>query len=122
MTVGGNTAVANRMANAGRRLSQHFPYAFSQCLAEGSLYAKCIEANDVHNVRKDVTNTSTEDTAHTLSITYTETMSAAIESSDCNNIHEERFQYTDQWTITTKKSHILQSKCVSPFICDKTKD
>ncbi|CAG2116870.1 unnamed protein product, partial [Medioppia subpectinata] len=106
MTVGGNTAVANRMANAGRRLSQHFPYAFSQCLAE-------------------VTNTSTEDTAHTLSIPFADTlttMSAAIESSDRNNIHEERFQYTDQWTITTKKSHILQSKCVSPFICDKTKD
>ncbi|CAG2176722.1 unnamed protein product [Oppiella nova] len=48
-------------------------------------------------------------------------MSAAIESSDYNNVHEERFQYTPEWTITTKKSHILQSKCVSPFICDQTK-
>ncbi|XP_054156394.1 TIP41-like protein [Oppia nitens] len=48
-------------------------------------------------------------------------MSATIESSDINNIHEDRYQYTSDWLISTKRSHILQSKCVSPFICDKTK-
>jgi hypothetical protein len=47
-------------------------------------------------------------------------MSGEVISSDVNNIHEEIFKFND-WTITTKKSHILQSKCVSPFICEKTK-
>ena len=48
-------------------------------------------------------------------------MAEAVDSSDVDGVHQEIFKY-DNWIITSRKSHILQSKCGSSFICDKQTD
>ena len=48
-------------------------------------------------------------------------MAETVDSSDVDGVHQEIFKY-DNWIVTSRKSHILQSKCGSSFICDKQTD
>jgi len=49
-------------------------------------------------------------------------MSGTVVATDENGVHREEYQYEPYWTLITTKSRILQSKCSSPFICNKIRE
>lgn len=49
-------------------------------------------------------------------------MSATVNSTFENEIERQTFEFNEDWTIETSKSHILESKCSQKEICDSKPD